>query len=132
MSAFTATLLTIFVFACLIIVISQGVLGRETDSIFDEQAIEQMKEHSNLERKLETGHIPADIRNGKKRSYIPGMMVNSDPEELTSAKPIAKAHEWELQKAYQLGLLHGINAQSMAQVKNDVMAFDDYGWEADE
>jgi hypothetical protein len=36
--------------------------------------------------------------------------------------------ERELREAYQLGLLHGINAQSMAQVKNDVMEFEDYGW----
>jgi hypothetical protein len=36
--------------------------------------------------------------------------------------------ERELREAYQLGLLHGINAQSMAQVNNKVMEFEDYGW----
>lgn len=42
---------------------------------------------------------------------------------------VAERHEEELERAYRLGILHGINAQSMAQVENDVMSFDDYGWE---
>lgn len=41
---------------------------------------------------------------------------------------LAKKREADLQKAYQMGLLAGINAQSMAQVKNEVLAFEDYGW----
>lgn len=35
------------------------------------------------------------------------------------------------ERAYQRGLLAGINAQSMAQTKNEVMAFEDYGWDVD-
>lgn len=42
---------------------------------------------------------------------------------------VTSPSERELQRAYKLGVLHGINAQSMAQAKNDVMEFDDYGWE---
>lgn len=37
----------------------------------------------------------------------------------------------DLQRVYELGLLHGINAQSMSQAKVDVMEFDDYGWRMD-
>lgn len=41
---------------------------------------------------------------------------------------ISEQYEKELKQAYQLGLLHGINAQSMASVERDVMEFDEYGW----
>jgi len=37
--------------------------------------------------------------------------------------------EERLREAYQMRLLHGINASSMARVKNDVMEFEDYEWE---
>jgi len=36
--------------------------------------------------------------------------------------------EKRVEEAYQLGVLHGINASSMACVKRDVMEFEDYGW----
>lgn len=45
---------------------------------------------------------------------------------------IARNHEQRVETAYHLGLLHGINAQSIAQAKNNVMEFEDYGWDLDE
>lgn len=49
--------------------------------------------------------------------------------EMVGIREIHEQHEEELRRAYKLGLLHGMNAQSMAQVKNDVMEFEDYGWD---
>jgi len=76
-------------------------------------------------------------------------MIVTDHEldhSLTPFENIAKFRERQLRRAYKLGVLHGINAQSMAQAKNDVIEFDgkcsvsesastdadefdDYGWE---
>lgn len=55
-----------------------------------------------------------------------------EPDMNDPIHDIAESHERELQRAYKLGLLHGINAQSMAQAKNNVLAFEDYGWDLDE
>jgi len=48
---------------------------------------------------------------------------------LTSQESLAEQYEEHLRRVYQLGLLHGINSQSMAQVEKDVMEFDDFGWD---
>jgi len=50
----------------------------------------------------------------------------------SSFEQLFDLRERQLRRAYKLGVLHGINAQSMAQVKNDVMSFDDYGWNLNE
>lgn len=57
----------------------------------------------------------------------PDIPESEDPFD--SANFIAREMERVAEQAYMTGVLHGINAQSMAQVKNDVMAFEDYGWE---
>jgi len=49
-------------------------------------------------------------------------------QELAGVTDLREQFEKDIEKAYQLGLLHGINAQSMAQVENDVLTFEDYGW----
>jgi hypothetical protein len=45
---------------------------------------------------------------------------------------VLRHHEERVEKAYRLGLLHGMNAQSMARVKESVMEFEDYGWSVQE
>lgn len=40
-----------------------------------------------------------------------------------------RQREKELEQAYQLGLLHGINASSMARIEQEIMEFEDYGWQ---
>jgi len=61
-----------------------------------------------------------------KYNKFPGILTNDSEND----DPFRfKQHERELRKMYMVGVLHGINAQSMAQVKNDIMDFDDYGWE---
>lgn len=37
-------------------------------------------------------------------------------------------HQRQVERAYKTGLLHGINAQSMAQVKTNVLEFEDFEW----
>lgn len=52
------------------------------------------------------------------------------PELLTN--PIAQMSELyqqDVERAYHLGLLHGINAQSMAQAELDVLRVEDMSWE---
>ncbi|QRD99669.1 HNH-endonuclease [Halorubrum virus VOLN27B] len=49
-------------------------------------------------------------------------------QELAGVTELREQFEKDIEKAYKLGLLHGINAQSMAQVERDVMEFEDYGW----
>lgn len=46
-----------------------------------------------------------------------------------TVEDIAKRHREQVERAYHLGILHGINVQSMAQAKNSVMSFEDYGWQ---
>ena len=48
--------------------------------------------------------------------------------EFLDIDAIAKRHEEQLERAYKLGLLHGINTQAMARAELDVMEFSDYGW----
>lgn len=50
-------------------------------------------------------------------------------QELAGVTELRQQFEKDIEMAYQLGLLHGINAQSMAQVENNVLEFDDYGWD---
>jgi hypothetical protein len=61
----------------------------------------------------------------------PGV-VTSGPPDKNERTDLFKLHERQIKRAYKMGLLHGINAQSMAQVKNDVMEFDDFEWEVDD
>lgn len=61
---------------------------------------------------------------------FPGVVTGGEIDDpFDGITQLAKVHERQLNRAYKMGVLHGINAQSMAQVKNDVMEFDDYGWE---
>lgn len=63
---------------------------------------------------------------------FPGIVTDdSGPDPVTEMTALARVHERQLKRAYKMGLLHGINAQSMAQVKKEVMEFEDYGWETD-
>jgi len=61
---------------------------------------------------------------------FPGVVTDdSGPGPVTEMKDLAKTYERQFERAYKLGVLHGINAQSMAQVKEEVMEFEDYGWD---
>lgn len=64
----------------------------------------------------------------KEYDTLPGIAID-DSKFNPGVNSLTKIHERQVERAYEMGLLHGINAQSMAQVKNDVMEFDDYGWE---
>lgn len=48
--------------------------------------------------------------------------------DTTGIEAIMKRHAEEVQRAYKLGLLHGMNAASMAQYEAEVLSFEDYGW----
>lgn len=52
--------------------------------------------------------------------------------DMTGLREIAAQQERDVERAYTLGLLHGINAASMARVEAEVLAFEDYGWQLDE
>lgn len=66
---------------------------------------------------------------------IPNIVTDVDipGKNLEDPFDVANLHAREMervaQQAYATGVLHGINAQSMAQAKNDVMEFEDYDWE---
>jgi len=58
------------------------------------------------------------------------MMVEGESELTGMNNPLDLQEQYarELRAVYELGLLHGINTQSMAQVKNSTLEFEDYGW----
>jgi hypothetical protein len=52
-------------------------------------------------------------------------------EEIIDHDPMRRMMESfneRLEQAYQLGLLHGINASSMSRAERNVMEFGDYAW----
>lgn len=64
---------------------------------------------------------------------FPGIVTDdSGPDPVTEMMTLARVHGRQLERAYKLGLLHGINAQSMAIAKEDVMEFEDCGWETND
>ena len=67
----------------------------------------------------------------KEFEEFPGIKTEDSSEELVPFLKIERGYQRQLERAYKLGVLHGINAQSMAQVKRDVMEFDDYGWDVE-
>jgi hypothetical protein len=66
------------------------------------------------------------------RDFAAGYEVGASLVDSSFDEWYEKRTEDRLRKAYQLGLLHGINAQSMSQVSVGVMEFEDYGWALDE
>lgn len=62
---------------------------------------------------------------------FPGIVTDESETEPEWKKWVMDKLQDRVDRAYKLGVLHGINAQSMAQVKNDLMEFNDYGWEVD-
>ncbi|AAM88759.1 hypothetical protein PhiCh1p86 [Natrialba phage PhiCh1] len=56
--------------------------------------------------------------------------LDTDGTDLVSnpLEDMMRRHHEDVERAYHLGLLHGINAQSMAEAKRDVMSFEDYPW----
>lgn len=47
---------------------------------------------------------------------------------MLAVEDIVRDYHEKIEQAYKLGILHGINAQAMAQAEYDVMEFEDYGW----
>ena len=48
------------------------------------------------------------------------------------ASKIAQKHEKDVERAYKLGLLHGMNVQALATAKVSVMQPDDFDWQLGE
>lgn len=61
-------------------------------------------------------------------TYANGMEVEGYSISTSMDEWFEQNVEEKIREAYQLGLLHGINASSMARTKNDVMEFEDYEW----
>lgn len=55
---------------------------------------------------------------------------NPDPPDIAPdmISTLAERHHQQIERAYKLGLLHGMNAQVMARIETEYLSFEDLGW----